>query len=87
MNNQIKSLLFNALKSIPHVFIDDIDEQKILNTDFDITFNQLALDSLAKMELIIWLEIEYGIEINEVDLKNLKSINGLTRFIENQIQA
>ena len=85
MNNQLKKIVFNALKSNPHVFIDGIDEQKILNTDFDITFNQLGLDSLAKMELIIWLEIEYGIEINEVDLENLKSINGLTRFIENHI--
>jgi acyl carrier protein len=65
--------------------MDDIDEKKILNTDFDISFDLLALDSLAKMELIIWLEIEYGIEINEVDLENLKSINNLTCFIENHI--
>jgi acyl carrier protein len=85
MNNELKKIVFNKLKSIPHVFMDDIDEKKILNTDFDISFDQLALDSLAKMELIIWLEIEYGIEINEVDLENLKSINNLTCFIENHI--
>lgn len=85
MNNELKKIVFNALKSIPHLSFEGIDEQKIVNTDFDISFNQLALDSLAKMELIIWLEIEYGIEINEFDLENLKSINGLTHFIENYI--
>lgn len=85
MNKELKKIVFNALKSIPHVSLEGIDEQKIVNTDFDISFNELALDSLAKMELIIWLEIEYGIEINEFDLENLKSINGLTRFIENYI--
>lgn len=85
MNIEIKRIVFNALKSNPLAFIPDIDEQKISDADFDLSFDQLGMDSLAKMELIIWLEIEYGIEINEVDLDNLKSLNGLTNFIDSNI--
>jgi acyl carrier protein len=80
-SSKYKKIALTALKSIPGCFVPDVKESTALRDDFDILFDDLGMDSLAKMELSIWLEIEYGIELNEDELENLKSLNGLTDYL------
>jgi acyl carrier protein len=39
------------------------------------------MDSLAGMELSIWLELEQGHEVTVVEVQEMESLNGLARFL------
>lgn len=47
----------------------------------DLTFEELGMDSMGRMELSIWLELEVGIEVSESRLKGIGSFTGLVEFI------
>jgi acyl carrier protein len=46
------------------------------------------IDSTGVMELVAFLEEQYGIKLHDQDLipDNLDSINGLARFVESRLQ-
>lgn len=54
----------------------------IKNNDFNI-FSNGFLDSLNVLHIILFMETEYGLEINPYDLSidNLNSVNKITDFI------
>jgi len=47
----------------------------------DCSFDELGFDSLARMELSIWLQIEVGVEIEEGDVLDHPSVNALAAFL------
>lgn len=47
----------------------------------DVAFEDLGVDSLARMELSIWIEVEYGLEMTAAEIGELGSVNRLARFM------
>lgn len=50
----------------------------------DISFKDLEMDSLARMELCIYIEVNSGIEIAPDQLDKVTSLSGLLSLIENR---
>lgn len=78
---RLRDEALSALRSNPLVFFPEGYETKLHDADFDLTFADLGMDSLAGMELSIWLELEKGIEVTEVEIQEIESLNGLARFL------
>ena len=45
------------------------------------------MDSLAMMELSIWLEVECGVEATEEDIREMSSLSGIANFLERKLQG
>lgn len=72
----IKGILENPLVSI------DIKSQESQASSLEnVSFEELAMDSLALMELSIWLQLELNIELTVVELSHLGNINALSTYI------
>lgn len=71
-----------ALKANPAVFVPENYFSALSDPEFDITFDELEIDSVARMELSIWLELEYKIEITEGELQSIGSVRRLARMLE-----
>lgn len=56
-------------------------EQAFLRGDTDIRLDALALDSLARMELLIALELTHGVVITPAEFARLHSLEDLTRAV------
>ena len=56
--------------------------------DDDSFLERGIIDSTGVMELVAFLEQQYGIQLQDRDLipDNLDSINGLARFVESHLQ-
>lgn len=78
---QLREEALTALRNNPLVFFPDGYEAKLGDPTFDLTFAELGMDSLAGMELSIWLELERGIEVTEVEIQEMESLNGLASFL------
>lgn len=74
-------LAMRAVTENPMLFVDDSLRLKLTNPDFDISFESLEMDSLSRMEMAIWLELELGIEISEAKIQELGSLVGLRNFL------
>lgn len=70
-----------ALRANPLIFFTDAHEARIGDPDFDVSFEALGMDSLSRMELSIWIELELGLEVTEVEIQDMATLNGLARFI------
>lgn len=70
-----------ALRANPLIFFTDDHEAGLADPGFDVSFEALGMDSLGRMELSIWIELELGIEVTEVEIQEMASLNGLARFI------
>lgn len=70
-----------ALRDIAHLLFPEGYEAKLDDPSFDISFAALGMDSLAGMELSIWLELERGLEVSEVEIQEMRSLNGLALFL------
>ena len=69
--DQIKEILKDTM---------DIDESKIT---LDAKLKEdLELDSLDSVELIMSAEEEFGIEIPDEDVMNIKTVNDIVNYIE-----
>ena len=69
--DQIKEILKDTM---------DIDESKIT---LDAKLKEdLELDSLDSVELIMSAEEEFGIEIPDEDVMNVKTVNDIVNYIE-----
>ncbi len=52
----------------------------------DISFDDLGFDSLGRMELSIWLELECALELTEEQVRELGSLEGLTGLLARHLQ-
>lgn len=77
-----RELAIKALKSNNLAFFKTEHLDVLANPAVDITFESLDMDSLGRMELSIWLELELGLEVTEVEVQDMASINGLAQFID-----
>jgi len=76
-----KTVLYNMLSKLAALPAEAIrPEMKLFGRD-------LALDSLSGVELVTWLEQQFGITLEDldVDLSALDSVGSLLRFINGQI--
>ena len=76
-----------ALRANPVVVLDQDMRRALEDPAQDLSFQALGMDSLAHMELSIWLELELGIVASEEAIGELGSVAGLARFIETHRKA
>ncbi len=69
--DQIKKILVETM---------DIEEEKV-TLDAKLK-DDLNLDSLDSVELIMFAEEEFGIEIPDEDVMNFKTVNDIVNYIE-----
>lgn len=75
-------LTLRALHANPLVFFRESHKNiDILNPDADITFEELGMDSLARMELSIWLELELDLEITADEIERQGSLKRLANLL------
>ena len=73
-----RRLIVDAVLANPVVSVGDAGILARLSTPTDdCTFEELGFDSLARMELCIWIQMEAGIEIAEDVVMSNGSINAL----------
>lgn len=75
------ALALKALYAIPSFFITDAHRERIAQGDLDISFDAFGMDSLSRMELSIWLELELGIELTENDIQDMGSLANFVAFL------
>ena len=80
MNNEI----FEKIKKAVAEQLD-IDEDSILETSNFTT--DLHADSLALLEILIALEEEFGIDLDEEESENIKTVKDAIEYIENTIEG
>lgn len=56
--------------------------QAFLDGAGDVNFDELEMDSLARMEMCISIEVNTGIEISPDQLDKIKSLAGLAEILE-----
>jgi acyl carrier protein len=76
-----------ALRQNPLVFFPEGYDARLDDPSFDLSFDELGMDSLAGMELSIWLELEQGHEVTVVEVQEMESLNGLARFLASRSEA
>lgn len=60
---------------------------KLHDADFDVTFAELELDSLAAIECCMVLEEDVGIDIDPADIAVYDSINKLAEYVVQRANA
>jgi acyl carrier protein len=60
----------------------EVDQSKLsVSTSF---IDDLGADSIDLLELVLAFEDEFGIEINEDDIKDIKTVGDIVEYIENK---
>ncbi|APB98213.1 acyl carrier protein [Polynucleobacter asymbioticus] len=78
---EARKLVVRGILENPLVFMDAKSQESLTSLPEDVSFKELTMDSLAFMELSIWLQLEIDIELTEVDLSDLGSINALATYL------
>ena len=80
--NNIRQFILDALEqaSVPSIR-DHEGRAAFLDGKGDVNFDALELDSLARMELCIYIEVNTGIELTPDQLDKIKSLEGLARAL------
>lgn len=73
MHEELKSGITNLIK--------EVTEQNTVGEE------ELDIDSLLLMEVVVALEKKYGIKINEGDLSEMTSLEGIARVVEKKISG
>lgn len=55
--------------------------EKLDDPDSDCSFEELHFDSLARMELCIWMQVEVGVELGEDEILAHPSVNALAAHL------
>ena len=75
------SVVLEALDANPMVFIDPAALRRMFDEDGDVLFEDLGMDSLALMELSIWLQLEQGVELTVAAIAAARSVKGLSTLL------
>lgn len=60
----------------------EVDQSKLsVSTSF---IDDLGADSIDLLELVLAFEDEFGIEIDEDDIKDIKTVGDIVEYIENK---
>lgn len=77
-----RELAVAALEANPVVHLSVEQANTLRTTETDLTFEELGMDSMARMELSIWLELEHGIELSEREIQEIASVGSLAAFLD-----
>jgi acyl carrier protein len=80
-----RDIALRGLIENPLIFLNEDQISSLKNPSCDLLFSSINLDSLAKMELIIWLEIEIGLALTNFDFSEIKSLWDLEKRIEKHL--
>jgi acyl carrier protein len=86
-SSEDRRLAAAALRANPVVVIDADMLPALEDPGCDLSFEEIGMDSMARMELSIWLELELGIEATEEMIREIGSVAGLAQFIAARRQA
>ena len=79
---RMRRLVVDAVRANPAVEVVDPEVLGALDDACaDCTFEALGFDSLARMELSIWLQLEAGITIGENEVMSHPSVNALASYL------
>ena len=79
---RMRQLVVDAVRANPAVEIVDPELLAALDdAGADCTFEALGFDSLARMELSIWLQLEAGITIGESEVMSHPSVDALATYL------
>lgn len=59
----------------------DVDDKESISNDSSIT-DDLGADSLDVVDLVMALEDEFGVEIPEDQVENIKTVGDIVKYIE-----
>jgi acyl carrier protein len=71
-------MYYEKIKKLLH------EEYGIQNFDSNTKFSELGLDSLDKVEIIMYLEEEFNIEITDEEGDNVNTVKDLVELIQNK---
>jgi hypothetical protein len=80
---EVRQFIVGALKQANVLGLRPQDRDAFLAGKGDVDFSQLEMDSLARMELCICIEVGTGVEITPDQLDDIKSLAGLAKILEN----
>ena len=72
------------LQNVKKIISEQLEvDQSVLsgNTSF---IDDLGADSIDLLELVLALEDEFGIQIDEDDIKNIRTVGDIVEYIENK---
>jgi acyl carrier protein len=77
-----RSWIVEATKSVTlHGRRDQELRSRLEDSASDCTFEELHFDSLARMELCIWMQTEAGVELDESEILAHPSVNALAAYL------
>ena len=80
-------LIVAAVKANPAISAtDSAIAARLADPGSDCAFEELGFDSLARMELSIWLQVEAGIEISEEEVLAHPTVNALARHLSGRTE-
>lgn len=71
-----------ALQANPVVHLTPEQTDAVVRGEADLTFEELGMDSMARMELSIWLELEHAIELSEREIQEIGSVGSLAALLD-----
>jgi acyl carrier protein len=77
-----RALAVRALLANPALRLSDEVRARFADPRSDVAFDELDMDSLARMELSIWLEVNLGLAVTEERILAMKSMAGLARYLQ-----
>jgi acyl carrier protein len=79
---RLRAIIAEGVRQNPVAPVSDPELlARLADPGADCSFEELGYDSLARMELCIWLEVEHGIEINEATLFDYPSVMALAAHL------
>ena len=80
-----RDLAIRALAENPMVFFTRQHQASLSDSNVDLGFADLGMDSLGRMELSIWLERECGLDAADAQLQEFASLNELALFLAQRL--
>jgi acyl carrier protein len=78
----MRALLAEGVRQNPIAVVSDSALlARLSDPDADCAFDELGFDSLARMELCIWLQVEAGLEVTEGEVLDHPSIAALAAHL------
>ena len=73
----------DVLEKVKEIISEQL-EISLENIDSDSTFEEMDADSLDLVELVMALEEEFGIEISDEEIENIKSVGDVVEHIQSR---
>ena len=82
--DNIRQFVLDALEHACPSIRDHTGLTAFLNETGDINFDAIEMDSLARMELCIYIEVNTGMELTPDQLDEIASLEGLAHALANR---